>query len=393
MSERAALKRRVRGLLHKKWLAPLLALILAVLPMCAAIALVTLLMKDITIGFSSIGSQLAGMYDESQEPLMAIFEMLYSNFQLDFSQVIEALPGMGVILGVFLLAVLPISVSTSGYFLAFLRGKKASPVEVYNCFSARYPRAFGGMLYTSLWALLWAVMAFAMPVALYAAGLRIIPMFVEQLKLSQLLVYGVLIAVCLIWFVVFTMLFINRLLAYSLAPVCLAAQPRMPAHRAVRLSRKLMRGCKWQLVGLYLSFLLYELPAILALAALIAMPHVAKLITLTDILQQSIGWFLWIVAGVNQLVLLYVAPYAAACFRAFYIERKREALMDEEVTPDDFTGKDKKETRRQAEKEAEAAKAEENEAVRKQRRADREKKTGNEAATTMEKSENERNAR
>ena len=43
------------------------------------------------------------------------------------------------------------------------------------------------------------------------------------------------------------------------------------------------------------------------------------------------------------LVFIWVGPYLAACRRAFYIERKREALMDEDVIPDDFGRKVKPE--------------------------------------------------
>ena len=52
---------------------------------------------------------------------------------------------------------------------------------------------------------------------------------------------------------------------------------------------------------------------------------------------------LLIAAAACLLVFVWVGPYLAACRRAFYIERKREALMDEDVIPDDFGRKVKPE--------------------------------------------------
>ena len=52
--------------------------------------------------------------------------------------------------------------------------------------------------------------------------------------------------------------------------------------------------------------------------------------------MRYIRIFLLIVTGLDLLVTFFIAPYVLACRHAFYIERKREALMDEEVTPDDF---------------------------------------------------------
>ncbi len=335
------MKRRVRGLLHRKWLGPLGALALAALPMLVVGALVTLLMPPLSDGLLSLKDQLLAVFSEGTDTLRSMVVLLFS-FQFDFTEIVAAMPGQAILFAVFLFVSLPVSVSVSGFFLSFLRGKKPSPLEVFSCFSGRYPRALGGMLYMLLWTLLWALMAFVAPLAIYNGGIKIIEIFAEQLAMYQMYIYGGLIGLSLIWFVVFTMLFINRMLAYVLTPVCIAAQPRLPAFRAVRLSRKLMRGCKWRLIGLCLSFLNYYLPAIIAGVLLVVMRYLGSVLSLTEILQQSIRLFLWIVIFANQLVLVYVAPYMAACFRAFFIERKREALMDEEVTPDDFAPKMKK---------------------------------------------------
>lgn len=339
VSERAAMKRRVRGLLHRKWFGPLGALVLAGLPMAVTIALVAYLTSPPDLA-AVLGLSLPSPLQDPQGFAMELMLHL-SSPSVNTLPLLSALPGAAIVLGVYLFVGLPVSVSLSGYFLDFLRGKKPGVLQAFSCFSGRYPRALFGMLYRLLWVLLWALMAFAAPVPLCIGGLHVIGLFAEQLGMYQIPLSIGLVVLCVVWFVVFAVAFVNRLLAYSLTPVALAAQPRLPAHRAVRLSRKLMRGNKWRLIGLIASFLHYFLPALAARALLFALPHIAPLLSLSDILAKSIGTFLWVVVGANLVVLVFVAPYLAASVHALYIERKREALMDEEVTPDDFVGRQK----------------------------------------------------
>ena len=70
--------------------------------------------------------------------------------------------------------------------------------------------------------------------------------------------------------------------------------------------------------------------------------YLSTLLGLTDVYVRYIRIFLLVVTGLNLLVTFFIAPYVLACRHAFYIERKREALMDEEVTPDDFGKKQRK---------------------------------------------------
>lgn len=336
------MKRRVRGLLHRKWHTPLLALVLAGLPMLLTTGLALLLFNPLPSWLESLRTLFTGLIDSPQNFVLNIMAQLASP-TMDLTGFISTLPGLAIWFGVYFFVGMPVSVSLSGYFLNFLRGKKTSVLEVFGCFSGRYPRALGGMMYMFFWVVIWAFAAFFVPVPLCSLGLRVIGYFAESLGMYQIPVSVGLLIVCVVWFVVFTVLFINRMFAYSLTATCIAAQPRLSAYRAVRLSRKLMRGYKMQLIKLYLSFLLCYLPSLIALAVLLLLPVISPMLSLTGILQQSVRLFLYIIIGVNQLVLVYVAPYAAACFRAFYIERKREALMDEEVTPDDFATKPRKE--------------------------------------------------
>ena len=222
-------------------------------------------------------------------------------------------------------------VSVSGYYLALLRGKKTSVLDVFSCFTERWPRYVGGMLLNALWLLLWAAMAVAAPVALYILAQPLLPKIQQALNLiNSWYVWTGTLALCVAWFVVFTLVFINRAVAYGFTPICLAAHPRLPAKRAPRLSRKVARGCKWRVIGLYLSFIPWLLPSIACAAGAV-------------LTAGGTRRALLIAAAACLLVFVWVGPYLAACRRAFYIERKREALMDEDVIPDDFGRKVKPE--------------------------------------------------
>ena len=342
------MKRRVRGLLHRKWLESLCAMILVGLPVVVTLALVFFFVRPAGLEAPSIFAQVKELF--AQTDVLTAVMMLSYTFEFDFSWLISILPSVVIFVGVLLFVSMPMSVSLSGYFLSFLRGKKPKCPEVFDCFSGRYPRALGGMLYMLLWMLLWTFSAFVAPFLLFTLGSSLIAAFAEALSGHQIVAFIVLIVACVVWFVSFFLLFFNRILAYSFTAVCIAGQPRLPAYRAVRLSRKLMRGCKWQLIGLRLSFLNYYLPAILAGVLLATMHFAGSVLGLSEGLMQSARLFLWIVVGANQLVIVYIAPYMSACFRAFYIERKREALMDEEVTSDDFAPKQRADYRVQKER-------------------------------------------
>lgn len=341
MSERADMKRRVKGLLHKNWLKPLGALALAVLPVTAvALVAVWLLRPDA----GQIASQLSSLTIQTGEGGLMATAMMFMAALIKPLDVVRPLVGwlpLGAVLGgLYLLIFLPVTVSTYGYFMGFLRGKEPKALDVYGCFSAKYPRILGGMAYMVLWQALWFIASFIVPCTLILSS----AVFVSALGIEfnpQLILFVIIVGVSIVWLIVFFFVFINRMLAYALAPACLAAQPKLPAARAVRLSRKLMRGCKWQFIGLLLSFLNYFIPAIIAALALPVLALYGSRMGIDGILLQSIRTFLWVVVFANQIEWAYVGPYMAASIGAFYIERKREALLDQDVTPEDFSARSK----------------------------------------------------
>lgn len=329
------MKRRVRMLMRRHWLSPMCALLLAVVP----ILLISLLNGWFFAPKETEPSVLSGFSWSFSDPMSIIAQllMLFSDPMLLLQPVLGWLPMVGLQVGLSILIILPILVGISAYFLAFLRGKQPAPTMVFSSFSARYPRALGGMAYMMLWLLIWFVVCFAVPSVLLFGSVPFVSNLGIELNTQIYIFLGVVI-VCAIWYVAFFFVFLNRLLAYALVPTCLAAQPRLPAHRAVRLSRKLMQGFKWRLIGLFFSFIVYFIPSILCGLGLWFLSAYGLSFGISETLLPTIRTVLWVIILANQLLWLYVGPYMAASFNAFYIERKREALMDDEVTPDDFGG-------------------------------------------------------
>ena len=350
MSERSAMKRRVRGVLRRSWFEPLAATALALVPCAVAGLLFALLVWPKISGSQVIDLPAMGLMGGSaMDTLVMIAAALGGGLIVNTKALLSAGLACLAPLAVFLFAALPMQVSLSGYFIALLRGKKPSPLDVFSCFGERYPHYLGGMLLRAAWMTLWGMAAYVFPCALYFVAQPLVLRIAQALNLiNSWYVWMGLLGLCVVWMIVFTFVLINRALAYGFTAVCLAAHPRLPASRAPRLSRRIMRGCKWRVIGLDLSFLTWFLPAIASVLALSVLYFVRPAL-------GGLRLFLLGVAAANQLLWVYVGPYRGACRRAFYIERKREALMDEDVNPDDGGGKIKPE---KAEKRAAPAEGE-----------------------------------
>ncbi len=338
------MKRRVRGVLHRKWFAPLLASALFFIPVAAVFALCYFLVWPKAAASEVLDLAAMGIStDGSMDLLLTAGMLLGGGLKLNFAAVRSLGVSLLAPLVLYLFVVLPMRTSLSSYFLALLRGKKPSVGMVFDCFSKRYGRALCGMLLRALWLVLWAAVAFVCPFVLYTLCQRFVTPITEMLGLiNSFYVWGGLILLCLVWFAVFALVFINRAIAFSFTPIVLAAHPRLNGASAPRLSRRLTRGCKWRLIGLYASFLTWYSPAIVSMVVYASIGYLSTLLGLTDVYVRYIRIFLLIVTGLNLLVTFFIAPYVLACRHAFYIERKREALMDEEVTPDDFGKKQRK---------------------------------------------------
>lgn len=98
---------------------------------------------------------------------------------------------------------------------------------------------------------------------------------------------------------------IIKTLSYSLTTYILSDCPNVRAQDALTLSKRMMRGYKWQLFVFYLSF---------------------------------IGWDLLNGLTCGILGLFYVNPWKQTAIAGWYLERREQALRDGTVTPDELNG-------------------------------------------------------
>lgn len=325
MASNEDLRARVRDLLKRAWGRPLLALVLGVLPFVVVHTAVHLLLQPVQIAGNVIQNQIfgslsgAGLY-------LDLMVILSGGAMPDISGLIGVLPGIGVLLLALILVFEPMLVSRATYFMRLLRGRRPSPVEVYGVFGPTYPRALGGMAYRALWAGLWTVALIGIPVGLYVGGIALINAFPEVLNQHLLVLVPSLAGATIVAFAALAIIWVNRMLAYCMTPCVLSSQNNLSARKAVKASRALMQGHKCRVLGLWLSYLYYFIPAIVAGAVLLLLPVIGPMINLSEILLISLRRFSWVLVIANQLVLVYVLPLAYSSFHAFYLERKRELL-------------------------------------------------------------------
>ena len=221
MSERSAMKRRVRGVLRRRWLGPLAATALALVPCAVAGLLFALLVRPKIAGGQVIDLSAMGLMGGSaMDTLVMIAATLGGGLVVNGRALASAGLAFLAPLAVFLFAALPMQVSLSGYFIALLRGKKPSPLEVLSCFGERYPRYLGGMLLRAAWMTLWIAAAYVFPCVLYFEAQPLVPRIAQALNLiNSWYVWMGLLGLCVAWMIVFTFVLINRALAYGFTAV------------------------------------------------------------------------------------------------------------------------------------------------------------------------------
>jgi uncharacterized membrane protein len=163
----------------------------------------------------------------------------------------------------------------------------------------RYGRVLGGMLWMSLRIFLWELIAVAAVVIYMAVSMT-------NISLHYFIGYP---GSVFEWWSVIPGLYLVALVAsipaivvyfsYAMTPFILADSPGVPATDALQLSVKMMRGHKWELFVMVLSFL---------------------------------GWFVLSVITFGVLYVFYVGPYWQASLAGFYDEVKRDALQKGIVT-------------------------------------------------------------
>lgn len=221
----------------------------------------------------------------------------------------------------------------AGYSLSLAQGRPAGWRDLLGGFGM-LGRTLGMYLLVGLFSFLWT-MAICVPAGLLMALAEWL--FGEFEAIIFLVTLPVQVGA--------QALLYNRVLRYALAPYALADQPELGALGAIRRSRELMRGRRWELFKLYLSFLGWLLLGFLAVMAamyvgaaiLVAMLQisvysgaVADVTGIWAALLDSI----WVVYGVGAfgsfLYYMWLMPYVGVTLAHFYCAVSAPAVPPEE---------------------------------------------------------------
>ena len=179
----------------------------------------------------------------------------------------EIMRGVGII-GIFSLLLdifvfKPINISINNWYVRNREIPYSPPVNMlFKHFSNSYPSLLKATLWKGLWLFLWGLPLFAV----YAAFLTfaLFDMNKNQGQAQSFfetpLGIVVLIAVA-VFMVAFTVVIINRNIAYSQYEFILADNPNLSVRQALNLSKKMMLKNKWHYIGLKLSFFFWYLLA------------------------------------------------------------------------------------------------------------------------------------
>lgn len=117
---------------------------------------------------------------------------------------------------------------------------------------------------------------------------------------TSMVTYLLIMVYTFLWSLLFIIPGIVKALSYSMSLFILADNPNMKANEAITKSKEMMKGHKWKLFVLYLSF---------------------------------IGWYI-LVALTFGILIIYVGPYMYTSLTAFYEEIKGPSISVEE--PNEF---------------------------------------------------------
>ncbi len=338
MSECSDMKRRVRSILRRHWLSSLIAFLIALIPALLVIAAFIWFVYRLPVdSFRSFFDSLTSAADIKTALLILIS---WKEPVLSDTSLLPVIPVLLLLAAFWLLIVQPIQASVSGYHLSLLRGKGPTIGSIFQKAAYLFPRYAGGMAIRSFWNLLWFIIAIPVPVALYLFATSFLGNYISTHRVTldlQVWLYGGVILFVLAWFVVFSLIAINRRFAYCYTAPAVSGQPKLRAAHCVRLSRKMMRGHKLSMFAFYLSFVPYLLPSIVCLILWFLLPYSTNWVQLSEEVIRIIRIVLQSIIAANQLIWFYLAPYALTCFHASFIERKQHALMDQELTSSDFS--------------------------------------------------------
>lgn len=144
------------------------------------------------------------------------------------------------------------------------------------------------------------------------------------------------LAVLGVWYVLDLWLMIFKCISYSMAPVALAERPQMGVRKALRASRRIVRGNHFALLVMELSFLGWYILATLAIGLVVALGVGMNALNMG---QLGLIITLGVLLVVALLIMYLLMPYRVGVHAMCYVMLKREALENGIVDKEDFRGK------------------------------------------------------
>lgn len=139
-----------------------------------------------------------------------------------------------------------------------------------------------------------------------------------------------------LWSILAAWLTLFKVISYSLSGVALSERPQMGVRKAVRASRRILRGNHFKMCMVALSYIGWYLLAALAFALVGALGVGLNMLSMG---QLGLIITLAVLFVVSVLVIYLLVPYRAGVQAMCYVQLKREALENGVVCKEDFRGK------------------------------------------------------
>ena len=219
-----------------------------------------------------------------------------------------------------------------GGYIYLYEGKDPKTAVLFTGFRVRFWRKLGGYLWLILRVLLWTLPGIALAVIGFIVGYDTFmnPSIFFQPSVGEMIVsFGLLYAGIILAIVLGGL----KGLAYGFSPYLLATCPKVTATEAIRISVRLTKGYKGDILVMGLSFY--------AWSALMMAPFLALFIpgvVLLELGAYGLGLLLVVLGAIGSILiyLLFVGPYMMLAYTGNFVELRDRALRTGELSPEEL---------------------------------------------------------
>ncbi|MDR2713515.1 MAG: DUF975 family protein [Clostridiales bacterium] len=256
-------------------------------------------------------AEIKALARESFKEQRGIGILLYFLFMVIFiaAGLIGRVPFIGpiIFLGYSLIIAMVMNVGMYEGYLKIYRKEQTEIGVLFSKFNNSFGRALGGMLWMTLFIIIWSLFASIGGGILFGitAGSILTDILLDPFAVSFEAIEGIIGVLILssLATILLSIPAIIKSIAYSMTPFILADKPNVKATEALKLSMKMTKGYKGNLFVMTLSF---------------------------------IGWFLLGCLTLGILLIVYVLPYYTTTLSGYYEELKEQALASGAITAEEL---------------------------------------------------------